>query len=346
MVTVGKNSKGRPIVKTLKPQSHFETYNEAYEALVEYAKNPYDLDDAITVKQLYDRWSVAYFGDLESASAQRTITSSWAYCSSVYDMRACDLRARHVKGCMDEGVAIFKGKEHHTTPGIKARIKSLFNLMLDYALEYEIVDRNYARTFDISGDILREREETKRGHLVFSDDEFAELWNHVNDIKYVDIVLIQCYSGWRPQELGLIRMENVDLKNWTFTGGIKTDAGKDRIVPIHSKIRKLVEARYKEAQELHSDYLFNCTDGLTHLGNIKLTYDKYANRFNAIRDRLKLNPLHRAHDPRKHFVTMAKKAGVDEYAIKRIVGHAINDITEKVYTDRDVDWLKSEIEKI
>lgn len=47
-----------------------------------------------------------------------------------------------------------------------------------------------------------------------------------------------------------------------------------------------------------------------------------------------------------YFVTMAKKYSVDEYAIKYIVGHAINDITEKVYTKREIEWLKTEIEKI
>lgn len=43
---------------------------------------------------------------------------------------------------------------------------------------------------------------------------------------------------------------------------------------------------------------------------------------------------------------MAKNKGVDEFAIKRIVGHAIQDITENVYTVRDVEWLKQENEKV
>jgi integrase len=47
-----------------------------------------------------------------------------------------------------------------------------------------------------------------------------------------------------------------------------------------------------------------------------------------------------------HFITMAKKAGLDEYAIKYIVGHAILDLTERVYTQRSKEWLKEEIEKI
>jgi integrase len=76
------------------------------------------------------------------------------------------------------------------------------------------------------------------------------------------------------------------------------------------------------------------------------SFAKYRQRFVKIRDELKLNPEHRAHDGRMHFITMAKKYQVDEYAIKYMVGHAINDITEKVYTKREVEWLKNEIEKI
>lgn len=346
MVTVGKTYEGKPIVKPLKPESYFPTYNDAYEALVEYNKNPYDLDIAISVKELYDKWSEQYFETFKSESSMRTITSAWAYCSSVYDMRAMDLRARHIKGCMDEGVAIIKGKEQHPTAGVKGRIKSMFNLMLDYALEYEIVDKNYSRTFNVSDDIIQEKEEAKRGHIPFKDSEMEILWNNVDIKKYVDVVLIQCYSGWRPQELGLIELKNVDLENWTFMGGMKTDAGKDRVVPIHSKIRALVEKKYKEAIELGSNYLINCTDAKTHLGNIAFTYDKYMQRFKKIVNELHLDPQHRAHDGRVHFVTTAKKYNVDEYAIKYIVGHEINDITEKVYTKRELDWLRNEIEKI
>ena len=43
---------------------------------------------------------------------------------------------------------------------------------------------------------------------------------------------------------------------------------------------------------------------------------------------------------------MAKKKGLDEFAIKKIVGHAISDITERVYTDRDIEWLRSELSKL
>lgn len=243
-------------------------------------------------------------------------------------------------------MALIKGKERRPTAGVKARIKSMFNLMLDYALEYELIDRNYARTFNLSDDIIQEKEQSKRGHIPFKKEEIQTLWDHVNDKMYVDVVLIQCYSGWRPQELGLLELENVDLENWTFIGGMKTTAGTNRIVPIHSKIKPLIEKKYQEAVNIGSKYLINCTDTRTHMSSFMLTYDKYQSRFAKIRDELKLNPQHRAHDGRVHFVTTAKKYGVDEYAIKYIVGHSINDITEKVYTQREIDWLKTEMEKI
>nr|DAT80564.1 MAG TPA: Int protein/DNA Complex protein-DNA complex, tyrosine recombinase.5A [Caudoviricetes sp.] len=37
---------------------------------------------------------------------------------------------------------------------------------------------------------------------------------------------------------------------------------------------------------------------------------------------------------------------MDEYIIKLIVGHSIEDVTEKVYTHRTMKQLHTEIEKI
>ena len=37
---------------------------------------------------------------------------------------------------------------------------------------------------------------------------------------------------------------------------------------------------------------------------------------------------------------------VDEYALKYMMGHKINDITEATYTKRKPEWLMAEIMKI
>ena len=344
MVTVGKTPEGKPICKPLKPESYFATYNDAYAALVEYNKNPYDLEPSITMQELYDKWLPEYEKTVKST---KSVTSAWAYCSGVYKMRVMDIRARHVKGCMEEGVAIIRGKEQHPSATMKNQIKSLFNMMLDYALEYELVDRNYSRTFNLTEETVKEIQSVKKEHIAFTDEEMDLLWANVSSKQGIDIMLIQCYSGWRPQELGLLELKDVDLENWTFRGGMKTDAGENRVVPIHSRIQDLVLRKYQEAEALGSPYLLNWADpNNRNKKNIKLTYARYQKAFERIRDELKLNPNHRPHDGRTHFVTMAKRYGVDEYAIKYMVGHKISDITEKVYTRREFAWLREEIEKI
>lgn len=344
MVTVGKTPDGKPICKPLKPESYFATYNDAYAALVEYNKNPYDLEPSITMQELYDKWLPEYEKTVKST---KSATSAWAYCSGVYKMRVMDIRARHVKGCMEEGVAVIRGKEQHPTATMKNQIKSLFNLMLDYALEYELVDRNYSRTFNLTEETVKEIQSVKKEHIAFADEEMDLLWANITNKRGIDILLIQCYSGWRPQELGLLELKDVDLENWTFQGGMKTDASENRIVPIHSRIQDLVLQKYQEAEALGSPYLLNWADtNNRNRKNLKLTYARYQKAFERIRDELKLNPNHRPHDGRTHFVTMAKRYGVDEYAIKYMVGHKISDITEKVYTRREFTWLREEIEKI
>lgn len=340
----GKSVQNRVTIGT------FKTKKEALQALAEYSANPYDIQTSnITLAELYQKWTEAYFPTLESESSSRTITAAWRYCHAIYGMRVKDIRARHIKGIMEDGYIIPSngknaGQKVHASPGTKSRIKSMFNLMLDYALEYELVDKNYARTFDLSNNIIREKEAASRGHIIFTESEMQALWDNVNTKRFVDWILIQCYMGWRPQELSNLKIENVHLDGQYITGGMKTSAGKNRSVPIHPRIKALVQKNYNQAVELGSQYLLN--DPLAVKGGMSITYDKYAGRFAKVMDALNFRQDHRPHDPRKTFITMAKKADVDEYVIKRLIGHHITDITENVYTERDMEWLRVELEKM
>lgn len=336
LVTVGKNSKGRPICKPLKPEAYFSTYNDAYAALAEYNKNPYDLGPSVTMKELYEKWSNNHFKKISEETAS-SIEIAWRYCSSIYKMRVMDVRTRHIKECIENGNANIKGKKQNANANTKNRIKSLFNQMMDYAVEYELTDRNYSRNFKLSEDTIKEIETTKQPHIAFTDKEINILWENINKSPYIDALIIQCYSGWRPQEVGLIKLEDVDVENWIFKGGLKTDSGKERIVPIHSKIRQLVLQKYNEAKELGSDYWFNCIDPKSRKKDLRLSYQRYQYGFSKIKDELNLNPNHRLHDGRLQFVTISKKYKVDDYAIKYIVGHKIKDITERVYTKRELN---------
>ena len=330
MVTVGKDGNGRPIVRTLKPIAYFETYNEAYEALLEYNKDPYYIAKSMTMQELFDKWYKKHSETGISDGTKRKYKMAWDYCHTIYDMQVGEIRARHIRGCIEEGYAIRFGERRPASEYIKKDIKIILGQMLDFALEDELVKRNYAKDLKISIKPTVDNE-----HIPFTDEEMTILWQNLDLIPDIAMVLIQCYTGWRPRELINIKVENVNITNRTMIGGMKTEAGRNRTVPIHHKIIPFVANYHAEARKYNRETLFDMTE-----------YYQYSNRFSEIVESLGLNPKHRPHDCRVQFVTMAKKYNVDEYAIKRIVGHAISDLTEQVYTHRDLDWLISELEKI
>ena len=337
MITVSKSEEGQPICKLLRPNAYFSTYNEAYTALIEYNNDPYDLDSIITFSELYKRWSEKKYKTC-SPSTARQHKSAWSYCTCLYDMKVSEIRARHLKKCIEEPV-----KEIPSTT--KGKMKNLMNLLMDYAVEYDLTDKNYARTFSLSPEILKEMEANKKDHIAFKDDELEKMWQNRDKYQYLDYILFQCYSGLRPTELCLIKISDVHLDEDYFVGGIKTEAGFDRIIPIHPKVKDIAVREYNRAKDLNSAFLFNKYSDKKYK-NPKLSYNGYSDIFSRLIEALDLNPEHRPHDPRKTFITMAKKYKMDEYALKRIVGHDIDDITEEIYTERDIDWYLEEVQKI
>ena len=311
---------------------------------MKYNKDPYVFTNSLTVSDLYEKWSEQHFRTISKGAAVN-VRAAWKYCDSVKNIKLVDLRGRHIKYCMDEGCYEVGGKTKYPTPNMKNVIKVMFNQMLDYAIEYEYIDKNYARNFSVSKEDRKKMEENRERHIPYTDEEIKKLWKNINANEIIDVVLIQCYTGWRPKELELMKLSDVDLELGTMKGGVKTKAGKNRIVPIHSKIYELVKNRYEDSLSKGSKYLITMISKRDH--QIRpFNYEYFQQNLNQIKKLLNINENHRPHDGRAHFVTQAKKYHMDEYAIKRIVGHEIKDLTEDVYTTRTIEWLKEEIEKI
>ena len=345
MVTIGTSEFGRPIQKMLKPQAYFPTYKDAYEALLEHHKNPYDSSKDLTVEQVYEKWLEKQSEELSAAESIKQYKSAWLYCASIKDMKIRDLRAHHIKDCVNNGTKISEDQEIEASPQKKNKIKILFNLLFDYAYEYEYVDKNYARSFKLPKNIKEDIDDSLEHHMTFSDQEMQLLWDNQH-LTEVQAMLIQCYMGWRPQELCNLEISNVDLERKSIIGGMKTADGRNRTVPIHPKVEHLVANCLKQANAYGSKYLFVIPDKRTSGRMIRLTYNKYYKDFQNIMLNLGLNPDHKPHDPRKQFITAAKEAGVNDFAIKLMVGHKITDVTEAVYTERKFEWLYEEICKI
>ena len=332
MVTVGKDDKGRPICKTLKPNAYFTTYNEAYEALVEYNKDPYDLITSITMKQLFDKWISEH--ETKNPKSIKNIKLAWVYCEQIYNINVQTVCSRHIRALFKEPYKTVGDEKVLARPATSQLLKSTMNQLCDYAVSLDLMTKNYAR------EIFMASNHEEKHHKSFTEKEMKSLCELAETDRSAKMVVFQCYMGWRPSEMLNIRRENVNLQDMTIIGGSKTKAGMNRVVPIHSRIQSIFMEFWNNS--VGSEWLFPspCKQG-DHL-----TYYAYQKNFNSVMEKCHCEDGHLPHDCRKQFTTMAKDARVDEYAIKRIVGHSITDITESTYTDRPVSWLREEIEKI
>lgn len=349
-ITVGweydeKTGKTKQITKDL---GSFKTKGEASRALAMYLDNPYDLDNKnITFKEFYEVW----FNDViekEGRSTKARVKAAYKYCTSLYDKKFKAISIIDMKRCINEGSVIadrgkYKGEERFASPSTKFSMKYMFNSMFAYALEARIVERNYAKEFALDSSVEEEYFKNKKDKIPFSEEDLEKLWRSSEFVPFADMILYECYSGWRPGEIIDLKIENVDWENKVIKGGKKTQAGKNRLVPIHPLVEPIVTKYYEQAVKVHSQYLFNDIDKKT---GIHLSRDQYLSRFNKVLETLNFNKEITPHCTRHTFITRAKKAGMNEYVLKLIVGHEINDITEQVYTHRDIKELVDEMNKI
>lgn len=351
-ITVGwefneETGRTKQIVKTL--GSNYKTKGEASAALAEYFKNPFDLDNKdITFSQLYEIWFDDFTKDHESHKYR--IKSAYKYCSSIYNKKFRELSILDMKNCIYKGTSEitrgkYKGEQKLATPSTKESMKYIFNHMFAYAIEARIVDRNYAKEFTLDKKVFKEKEENHKEKIPFSDEELQKLWKSSEFIPFADMIIYACYSGWRPSELIGLKISDVNLEEGFIKGGIKTTAGKNRLVPIHPLVKSIVEKYYNEAIGFGSKYLFN---DISKKKGIGLSYDQYLSRFNNVLRILKLRLDITPHYTRHTFISKAKsrEVNMNEYILKLIVGHEIGDLTEHIYTHRELKDLKEEILKI
>ena len=353
-VTIGweineETGRTKQIVKTL--GSNYKTKGEATSALAEYLKNPYDLNNKdITFEQLYKKWFDEYIDTDEHESIKYRVKAAYRYCSLIYKKKFREITIIDMKDCIYKGTATcvrgkYKGEQRLASPQSKEIIKYLFNHIYDYALEARLVERNYAREFTLDKKVFQEKEKNYKSKVPFSKEEIDKLWKSIEFVPFADMIVYACYSGWRPTELIKLKIKDVDLKNGFVKGGMKTNAGKNRLVPIHPLVSSIVEKYYKEAKSVGSDYLFNDVNNKFGIG---LSYDQYLSRFNKVMNALHFRTEITPHYTRHTFITKAKsrEVNMNEYVLKIIVGHDVGDLTEHVYTHRELNDLKEEMCKI
>lgn len=305
----------------------YATREEGLIALAEYNKNPYDLNKSkLTFSELYtafyhDKYELS--GKSFSKSSKDCTRAAYNHMELLHNRLYKDLRTSDFKAVFSQ---IPNGKT--LSHAMQEHMKNLIVQMDKYALQNDIINKGYASFVNITV------EEDDKPGVPFSHDELVKLWQH-QTVPWVDSILIFIYSGWRISELNNMPIENINLTEWTFKGGIKTAAGKNRIVPIHTAIRDMVVNRIADK----GSTLF-IEKGKT-ISNILLS-----KRFKTALATIGITTPHTIHDCRHTFTSLLDSAGANPICIDRLVGHASKNITSKVYTHKDIEELRAAIELI
>ena len=280
--------------------------------LANYNRISGQADKGLTFSEVYEMfYKDKYEGQRKySKSSMEGTRTAYYNCKPLYDRLFRDIRYEELQKLLDE------------CPLKKASLQTislLLKQMWRYGELHELCDKNYASYIKI-----RKDDDEEHG-IPFSEEELIILWNN-KDNPIMEFLLIMCYSGFRISEY--ITME-INFDEMYFKGGIKTAAGKNRTVPIHSCIVQLVKQRIDR-----DGALLVTTPDAFRIGLYKALKKVGIQK-------------HTPHDCRHTFSMLCEKYKVSENDRKRMLGHSFNnDITNGVYGHRTLEDLREEIEKI
>lgn len=311
-ITIGwKQISSQTIKQQYRTLGYFKTKKEALLALAKYhTENTFDLN-TISLSEIYHQWSLQHYQNIQ-AKTKKGYETAYQKLSPYYQMPFCELKTIHFQKVI---------QEQSLTRSTAAILKILLNQLYQYAMKNDIVQKNYAKFIEVP------KAQTKKKQI-FTDVEIQKLWDSLStmDTPYLDSILILIYTGFRIGELLALTRFHVDLEHQLIVGGGKTQAGKERIVPIHSKIAPLIERRCQQSCEK----LF------------PISYRSYINHFKKILEQLQIQDK-TPHSTRHTFATLMLRAGADKKAIQQIIGHANYTTTANIYTHLDEQDLKNAI---
>lgn len=297
------------------PIGYAETKEKAMIMLAEYNQHPWSLDrETITFAELYAKWFDQRYPKL-STSNQANLRSAYKHCSKLYGLKYKNIKAFQMQEMIDSC---------DKSVSTKAGIKNLFNHLDIFAYETDVIDKMYSKVLTIPQAV-----ESKR--KPFSAEEIEKLWK-IQSEPWVGSVLVYLYTGFRLTEFFDLEVSGADLNQGLLTGGKKTRAGKNRVIPIHHKIYPIIDRMTTTSK---SGYL------LEDSGR-KMYQTKYRLIWNGVMDRIGAD--HVPHEARHTFETMLDNAGGNRKCIDMLMGHSSKDIGNRVYNHKTVDQLRETIE--
>lgn len=222
---------------------------------------------------------------------------------------------------VDELQKVINDAAQSKKSGTVAKARSLLSQLYKYAVPRGLAEQNLAQFLTTpSGDAVEHG-------TAFTPEEIKSIWDHRYTDETAELLCIMIYSGFRISAYPDLE---INLDESYFRGGVKTKAGKGRIVPIHPCIADLVQTRMAR-----DGRLLTCTP------------QAFTHRMKRLLRFCGLDDSHTPHDCRHTFSMLCEKYGVNEADRKRMMGHSFgSDITNGVYGHRTLEDLRIEIVKI
>lgn len=133
-------------------------------------------------------------------------------------------------------------------------MKVMLSHLYDLAIKREIVSINKTDYVELPADVPKAKREC------WTKEEVDTMWQDYEGHPFTGYILIMCYAGLRYGEVSTILLENIHLDEGYMIGGIKTEAGIDREIPIHNRIKPVIEAlayhRKKKLMEMNEDNFY------------------------------------------------------------------------------------------
>lgn len=270
-------------------------------------------DMNVKFKDLYKKWMDRH----EEKVTKSTINcykAAYKYFSTLYYVEVAKIKTEHMQKCIDQCPHGKRTKEN-----MKALGTSLFR----YAMELDIVDRNYAEYLYIQKGVQAEK-------VAFSSEQLDLMWDNVDRLPNLKYILLLCYTGMRLSEMLGAMTENYNPTEGYFVTGVKTDAGKDRVITISPKIRPFF-AEFGKGKHLFTD-----------LSAKKFRSEIY---YPALQE-LDLDPLNddgshinTPHICRHTFATLMKNVDAPATDKQKLIGHSKFEMTAH-YTHTDIGSLR------
>ena len=303
---------------------YYPTEVDAIDALMQYRKNPYTLEAATcTFEEVFQMWKAKKYPDV-SKSAQNGYDAAYKNSEPLHKLKMREIRASHMEDIMEKTEFGYQSQ---------AKMKSLWGQLFAYALEHDIVQKNYA-------DFVKARDSVpSTNKTAIPAEDRAKLWEAADAGNAdAEIALIYIYTGMRAAELLFMEKANVDLEARIMIGGSKTEAGTNRHIPIHKSILPFVERLMQTDGPL---LIMRYDSGKPQA----FTYSRYRYyHWNPLMQKLEL-PDYTPHFGRHTCATMMREAGIEEDLRKLILGHKNADITDR-YTHHPDSMLIEAIDKL